>query len=86
VLSTTTAPRCPELLRGLVGLGFFNRRRVPTPNVVHVIAPHDLTDAHGVQVVESYFDPAIRPRRRSDGDAAVPRTRLPRDRSAPADA
>jgi phosphopantothenoylcysteine synthetase/decarboxylase len=59
---TTTAARCPELLRGLVGLGFPIVIAVPTPNASHVIASRDLADVEGVQVVESYFDLAIRPR------------------------
>jgi phosphopantothenoylcysteine synthetase/decarboxylase len=59
---TTTAARCPELLRGLVGLGFSTVIAIPTPNAVRVIAPRDLADVEGVQVVESYFDLAIRPR------------------------
>src|SRR5713101_7770139 len=59
---TTTAARCPELLRGLVGLGFSTVIAIPTPNVSRVIAPRDLADVKGVQVVESYFDLAIRPR------------------------
>jgi phosphopantothenoylcysteine synthetase/decarboxylase len=59
---TTTAARCPELLRGLVGLGFSTVIAIPTPNASRVIAPRDLADVEGVQVVESYFDLAIRPR------------------------
>ena len=59
---TTTAARCPELLRGLVGLGFANVIAIPTPNAARVIAPRDLADVDGAQVVESYFDLAIRPR------------------------
>jgi phosphopantothenoylcysteine synthetase/decarboxylase len=59
---TTTAARCPELLRGLVGLGFSTVVAVPTPNASRVIAPRDLADVEGVRVVESYFDAAIRPR------------------------
>src|ERR1700720_3201261 len=58
---TTTAARCPELLRGLVGLGFSTVIAIPTPNASRVIAPRDLADVEGVQVVESYFDLAIRP-------------------------
>src|SRR5690242_3863450 len=53
---TTTAARCPELLRGLVGLGFSTVIAVPTPNALRVIAPRDLADVEGVQVIESYFD------------------------------
>jgi phosphopantothenoylcysteine synthetase/decarboxylase len=59
---TTTAARCPELLRGLVGLGFATVIALPTPNASRVIAPRDIADVAGVQVVESYFDLAIRPR------------------------
>ena len=59
---TTTAARCPELLRGLVGLGFSTVIAIPTPNASRLIAPGDLADVEGVQVVESYFDLAIRPR------------------------
>src|SRR5207302_4209457 len=59
---TTTAARCPELLCGLVGLGFSAVIAIPKPNASRVIAPRDLADVEGVQVVESYFDLAIRPR------------------------
>jgi len=59
---TTTAARCPELLRGLVGLGFSTVIALPTPNASRVVALRDLADVAGVQVVESYFDLAIRPR------------------------
>ena len=58
----TTAVRCPELARGLVGLGFSTVIVLPTPNASRVIAPWTLADVQGVQVVESYFDLAIRPR------------------------
>jgi phosphopantothenoylcysteine synthetase/decarboxylase len=58
---TTTAARCPELLRGLVGLGFATVIALPTPNASRTIAPRDLADVEGAQVVESYFDLAIRP-------------------------
>jgi phosphopantothenoylcysteine synthetase/decarboxylase len=58
---TTTAARCPEVLRGLVGLGFATVIALPTPNASRVIALRDLADIAGVQVVESYFDLAIRP-------------------------
>ncbi len=57
-----TAARCPELLRGLVGLGFATVIAIPTPNASRVIAPRDLAEVEGVQVVQSYFDLAIRPR------------------------
>src|SRR5205085_2371302 len=59
---TTTAARCPELLRGLVGLGFATVIVLPTPNASRVVALRDLADVEVVQVVESYFDLAIRPR------------------------
>jgi phosphopantothenoylcysteine synthetase/decarboxylase len=59
---TTTAARCPELLRALVGLGFSTVIAIPTPNASRVIAPRDIADVEGVRVVESYFDLAIRPR------------------------
>ena len=50
---TSTASRCPELLRGLIGLGFSTVIAIPTPNASRVIAPRDLADVEGVQVVES---------------------------------
>src|SRR6266478_3104583 len=59
---TTTASRCPELLRQLVGLGFSTVIALPTPNASRVVALRELADVAGVQVVESYFDLAIRPR------------------------
>jgi|SRR5271165_452236 len=59
---TTTAARCPELLRGLVELSFSTVIAVPTPNASRVVAARELADIEGVQVVESYFDLAIRPR------------------------
>ncbi len=58
----TTAARCPELLRGLVGLGFATVIALPTPNASRVAAPRDLAEVAGAQVVQSYFDLAIRPR------------------------
>jgi phosphopantothenoylcysteine synthetase/decarboxylase len=59
---TTTAARCPELLRGLAGLGFATIIAIPTPHASRVIAPRELADVEGVRLVESYFDLAIRPR------------------------
>ena len=59
---TTTAARCPELLRGLLGLGFSTVIAIPTPNASRTIAPRELADVEGAQVVQSYFDLAIRPR------------------------
>jgi phosphopantothenoylcysteine synthetase/decarboxylase len=58
---TTTAARCPEILRGLVGLGFATVIALPTPNASRTIARRELADIAGVQVVESYFDLGIRP-------------------------
>ncbi|MBV8118382.1 MAG: hypothetical protein JO081_00395 [Alphaproteobacteria bacterium] len=59
---TTTAARGPEILRGLTALGFHTVIAIPTPNAGRVIAPRELADIEGTQVVESYFDLAIRPR------------------------
>ena len=59
---TTTAARCPELLRELVRLGFSTVIAIPTPNSSRVVALRELADVEGVQVVQSYFDRAIRPR------------------------
>ncbi|MFZ3234602.1 MAG: flavoprotein [Stellaceae bacterium] len=59
---TTTAARGPELLRGLVSVGFATVIALPTPNAARVVAVRDLADVEGAQVVESYFDLAIRPR------------------------
>ncbi len=59
---TTTAARCPEILRGLVALGFSTVIALPTPNASRVLAARELADVAGAQVVESYFDLAIRPR------------------------
>jgi phosphopantothenoylcysteine decarboxylase len=58
----TTASRGPDLLHGLVGLGFATVIALPTPNASRVIARRDLADVAGALVVESYFDLAIRPR------------------------
>ncbi len=58
----TTAARGPELLRALVGLGFATVIAIPTPNASRVIALRELADVAGAQVVELYFDAAIRPR------------------------
>ena len=59
---TTTAARGPEILRALVGLGFSTVIAIPTPNAARVITARELADIPGAQVVESYFDLAIRPR------------------------
>jgi phosphopantothenoylcysteine synthetase/decarboxylase len=62
VSGTSTAARCPEILRGLVGLGYPTVIVIPTPNASRTIATREMADIPGVQVVESYFDLAIRPR------------------------
>lgn len=59
---TTTAARGPEILHGLVRLGFATVIALPTPNAARVIAGRELADVSGTQVVQSYFDLAIRPR------------------------
>ncbi len=59
---TTTSARGPDLLRGLLSLGFATVIAIPTPNASRVIAPRDLADVPGACLVESYFDQAIRPR------------------------
>ena len=59
---TATASRCPDILRGLVRLGFQTVIALPTPHASRVIAPRDLATVEGVRVVESYFDAAILPR------------------------
>ena len=62
VSGTTTAARCPEILRGLLDLGYSTVIAIPTPNASRVLAPREMADVPGAQVVESYFDLAIRPR------------------------
>src|ERR1044071_6196628 len=59
---TTTAARGPEILRGLVGLGFATVIALPTPNAARVISGRELADVAGAQLVQSYFDLGIRPR------------------------
>jgi phosphopantothenoylcysteine synthetase/decarboxylase len=59
---TTTSARCPDILRELVGLGFATVIALPTPNAARTVAGRELADVAGAQVVESYFDKAIRPR------------------------
>ena len=59
---TTTAARGPEMLHGLLRLGFTTVIAIPTPNASRVIALRELADVTGAQVVESYFDLAIRTR------------------------
>ncbi|HVZ06338.1 flavoprotein [Rhodopila sp.] len=62
ISGTTTAARGPEILTSLVGLGYSSVIVIPTPNAARTIAGRELADTPGVQVVESYFDRAIRPR------------------------
>ena len=62
VSGTTTAARAPEILRGLLDLGFTTVIAIPTPNASRVIAAREMADVEGAHVVESYFDVAIRPR------------------------
>ena len=57
-----TAARCPEILRGLLALGFGQVLSIPTPNASRVVALRDLAAVAGARVVESYFDTAILPR------------------------
>jgi phosphopantothenoylcysteine synthetase/decarboxylase len=59
---TTTAARGPDLLHGLLGLGFARVIAIATPNAARIVALRELADIAGVQVVQSYFDLAIRPR------------------------
>jgi phosphopantothenoylcysteine synthetase/decarboxylase len=62
ISGTTTAARGPEVLAGLVGLGFPTVIALPTPNAARVVSGRELGAVPGVTVVESYFDAAIRPR------------------------
>jgi phosphopantothenoylcysteine synthetase/decarboxylase len=62
ISGATTAARCPEILAGMVRLGFHHVFAIPTPNASRTIALRELADVPGAQVVESYFDLAIRPR------------------------
>jgi len=61
ISGAATAARCPDILRGLVDLGFPTVIALPTPNAARVLASRDLGEVPGVRVVESYFDLAIRP-------------------------
>ena len=57
-----TAARAPEILRGLVALGFPQVICIPGPNTARVVAFNDLAAVPGVTVAEGYFDAVIRPR------------------------
>lgn len=59
---TSTAARGPEILAALIALGVRSVIAIPTPNAARTVAPRELADVPGVQVVQSYFDLAIRPR------------------------
>lgn len=61
VTGTTTASRAPELIDGL-GRLVDTTITLLTPNAMRVISPWDLAKLDGHRLVESYFDPAIRPR------------------------
>ena len=62
ISGAATATRAPEILRGLVRLGFPQVIAIPSPNAARVVAFNDLASVPGVTLVESYFDTAIRPR------------------------
>lgn len=62
ISGAATATRAPEILRGLVRLGFPQVIAIPSPNAARVVAFNDLASVPGVTVVESYFDSSIRPR------------------------
>lgn len=62
ISGAATAARAPDILRGLVALGFPNVIAIPTPNTARVVAFNDLASIPGVTLIESYFDSAIRPR------------------------
>jgi len=53
---TTTAARCPELLRALIALGFATVIAIPTPNASRVIAPRDLADVEVVLFAPCSFN------------------------------
>lgn len=62
ISGAATAARAPEILRGLLALGFPQIIAIPSPNAARVIAFNDLAAIAGVTLIESYFDSAIRPR------------------------
>ena len=57
-----TAARAPDILRGMIGLGFTTVIAIPSPNAARVVSFNDLAAIPGVILAESYFDAAIRPR------------------------
>lgn len=62
ISGAATAARAPEILRGLVALGFPQVIAIPSPNAARVISFNDVASVPGVTLTESYFDTAIRPR------------------------
>jgi len=61
VSGTTTAARCPELLRGLVELGFATVIAIPTPNAARVVAarePRGYRGGAGRRILFRSGDPA----------------------------
>ncbi len=62
VSGAATAARAPDILRGLLALGLRQVLVLPTPNAARILAPNALAGIDGAQLVESYFDAAIRPR------------------------
>lgn len=62
ISGAATAARAPDILRGLLALGFPQIIAIPSPNAARVIAFNDLANIPGVTLVESYFDSSIRPR------------------------
>ena len=62
ISGAATAARAPDILRGLVALGFPTVIAIPSPNTARVVAFNDLANILGVTLIESYFDSAIRPR------------------------
>ncbi|MCC6717119.1 MAG: hypothetical protein IT555_04480 [Acetobacteraceae bacterium] len=62
ISGAATAACAPDILRGLVRLGFPTVICIPSPNTARVVAFNDLAAIPGVTLAESYFDAAIRPR------------------------
>ena len=46
VSGTTTAARCPEILRGLLDLGYSTVIAIPTPNASRTLAPREMADPY----------------------------------------
>lgn len=62
ISGAATATRAPDILCGLVRLGFPQVIAIPSPNAARVVAFNDLASIPGVTLAESYFDSSIRPR------------------------